>query len=335
MEALERNITQVTIDGKNVTADITPYLSRVSYTDKEEAESDDITLEFEDTADHWKNGWYPQQGDTLMVVMGTPGNPLDCGIFEIDEIELNFPPDTVTVKGIGTSISKVLRTKNSKAFEKQSLRSIAQYFANKHGLKLTGNVSELQKIEIERKTQEKQTDLAFLSSLAKEYGIIFSIRGTQLVFMDTDELEAQPAIFTLHKNEISRARFADKTSQIYGGAVVSTRNMKTNSVRRWNITPSGKEGEKGTLTNDTWQGTATAENETQAHAKAQGALKNNNKDKITGSITVAGNVKLVAGVNVELLEVGAFTGKWHVLSSAHCIDNSGGYVTDISIYKIL
>lgn len=93
--------------------------------------------------------------------IGTPDAPLDCGLFEIDEIGLEFPPDTVAIKAIGAAISKALRSKNSKAFEKQSLKQIAQYFATKHGLKLVGNVSDLQKIEVERKTQEKQTDLAF------------------------------------------------------------------------------------------------------------------------------------------------------------------------------
>lgn len=334
METLELNIVQIVVNGKNVTEDVTPYLSRLTYTDKVEAESDDITLSFEDTGGHWQNGWYPQQGDTLAVTIGTPGSPLDCGIFEIDEIELELPPDTVTIKAIGAAISKSLRTRNSKAFEKQSLKSIAQYFANKHGLKLTGNTSELQKIEIERKTQDKQTDLAFLAGLAKEYGIVFSVRGGQLVFMDIDELEKQPAVLTIQKNEISKARFADKTSHVYGGAAVTTRNMKSNKIRHWKITPSEQDGGKGTLTNDIWQGNVTAENDTQAQAKAKGALKAKNKDKITGTITVPGNVKLVAGVNIELSDIGQFSGKWHVVSSGHSIDNSGGYTTDASIRKI-
>lgn len=64
MEALEKVIAKITVNGKNVTADVSPYLSRLSYADKEEAESDDLTLTFEDTAGHWQNGWYPEQGDT-------------------------------------------------------------------------------------------------------------------------------------------------------------------------------------------------------------------------------------------------------------------------------
>lgn len=335
METLKHNIVQIIVNGKNVTADVTPYLSRLTYTDNVEAESDDITLSFEDTGGHWQNGWYPQQGDTLTVTIGTPGNPLKCGIFEIDEVELEMPPDTVTIKSIAAAITKALRTKNSKAFEKQSLKSIAQYFATKHGLKLTGDTSELQKIEIERKTQDRQTDLAFLAGLAKEYGIVFSVRVGQLVFIDIDALEKQAPVMTIPKNEISKARFSDKTSQIYGGAAVTTRNMKSNKVSHWKITPSEQEGGKGTLSNDIWQGNTTAENDTQAQAKAKGGLKAKNKDKITGTITVPGNVKLVAGVNIELPDIGQFSGKWHVVSSAHSIDNSGGYVTDASIRKIV
>ena len=53
-----------------------------------------------------------------------------------------------------------------------------------------------------------------------------------------------------------------------------------------------------------------------------------------GSITVAGNVKLVAGINIELTGIGKFSGKWHVVSSAHDLDNSSGHVTTAAIRKI-
>ena len=34
MEALEKVIAKITVNGKNVTADVSPYLSRLSYADK-------------------------------------------------------------------------------------------------------------------------------------------------------------------------------------------------------------------------------------------------------------------------------------------------------------
>ena len=248
MEKVVRNIVEINIAGKNVTGDVSQYLSKITYTDKEEEESDDVSLTFEDTAAVWQSAWYPSQGDTLQVKLGTPGNMLDGGLFEIDEIELELAPDTLTVKGIATAISQSLRTRNSKAFEKQSLRKIAQYFADKHQLKLTGNTGELQKIELGRKTQDNQTDIGFLSGLARDYGIIFSIRGDQLVFIEEHELDARESILTVDRLQMSKARFRDKTAQTFSGAEIATRNVKTNKVARWQIKPAETEGEKGTIT---------------------------------------------------------------------------------------
>lgn len=330
MEAVISNIVEITIAGKNVTGDVSPFLSKVCYTDKVEAESDDILLVFEDTANKWQSSWYPQQGDVLSVKIGNADNVLDCGLFEIDEIELEFPPDTMTVKAVAASITQSLRTKNNKAFEKQSLRKIAQYFADKHGLKLIGKTSELQKIEIERKTQTDQTDLSFLVALATDFGLIFSIRGNQLIFMDTDELEKQTSIATIDRQQMNKARFVDKTSQTFAGVSVSRRDVRSNSVKKWEIQPSGKTGEADTLVIH-----GRVENDTQAQARAKGALKNKNKDKISGSITVNGNTQLVAGVNMDLTGIGEFSGKWQIVASTHQIEPSGGYTTDVTVRKII
>lgn len=330
METIEQYAVEISIAGKNVTGDVSPYLSKFSYTDKEEEESDDITLTFEDVGALWQQPWYPQQGDTLEAKIGKPGATLDCGFFEIDEVEFEGPPDTFNVKAIGTAISKTLRTKNSKAFEKQSLREIAKFFADKHGLKLTGNTSDLQKIEVDRKTQDNQTDMAFLAALAREYGIIFSVRGDQLVFIDIEALDAQASVLTIDKSDVSKFRFTDKTAQVFTGATVATRDMKTNTVKKWSIEPSGKPGEKDTLIVG-----GRVENEGQAQAVAKGSLKNKNKDKITASLTLGGNIKLVAGINVDLTGFGEFSGKWHIVSSTHTVDKNTGYMTDLSIRKIL
>lgn len=330
METVGKIIVEITVAGKNITGDVSPYLSKITYTDKVEDESDDVSLTFEDTTAKWQKPWYPQQGDGMTIKMGGPGNMLDCGLFEIDEIEFEFPPDTLNVKGIGAAITKSLRTKNSKAFEKQSLKKIAQYFADKHGLKLTGNIGDLAKIPIERKTQDKETDISFLAKLAKEYGLVFSVRGQQLVFMTTEELEARPTVMTLDKTQMSKARFQDKTSQVYAAATVATRDVRSNTVKKWQIIPSGDPSKKDILVVG-----GRAENEGQAQAKAKGALKDRNKDKITGSMTIPGNAKVVAGMNIELVGVGEFSGKWHVTQSTHSVDPSSGYTTDITCRKVI
>lgn len=328
MEKIGRNRVEITIAGKNVTGDVSPYLSKITYTDKEEAESDDISLDFEDTAGNWAGTWYPQQGDALSVKMGNDGNIVDCGVFEIDEAQYSFPPDIMSIKGIAAAITKELRTRNSKAFEKQTLGKIIGYFADKHGFSVTGDTPALQKIEIDRKTQENVTDLAFLSALAKEYGFIFSLHGDRLVFMSYEELDAAPAVLTLTKKQLSKGTFTDRTSQTYTGAKTASRNMRKNTVRKHDIKPSGVEGKKDTLI-------IVGGSNNDGQAKATGGLKKANSEKITGTITVPGNAKLVAGVNINLPDIGGFSGKWHVVASAHTIDTSSGYVTTANLRKIM
>ncbi|MDR2449781.1 MAG: hypothetical protein LBD52_07470 [Prevotellaceae bacterium] len=342
METVAKNIVEISIAGKNITADVSRYLSQITYTDKEEAESDDLSLVFEDTAGKWKSAWYPTQGDTLRVKIGRPGHFLDCGLFEIDEIELNFPPDTLNVKAIGAGITKDLRTKNNKAFENQSLYDITKYFAGKHNLKIFGkyfgeqdaimkNIKLLEGIKIERKTQENQTDISFLATLAKEYGIIFAVHGDCLVFNTIDELDERRSILTINRNQMSTARFVDKTSQIYSSAIILHRNARNNIVKKWEIKqPDGQDEKLGTLVVN-----ANVESDDQAGAVAKGSLKNANKDKIKGSFTIFGNTKLVAGVNIDLTGIGKFSGKWHIISSSHTVEPSGGYTTSVEVRKIM
>ncbi|MEX3614146.1 MAG: hypothetical protein VB141_10450 [Burkholderia gladioli] len=78
---------------KDITAAITPYLIDVTYTDRSDGESDSVEITVEDTDRRWQNAWYPTHGDTLTVAIGYAGETLlPCGVFEIDEIELDAPP---------------------------------------------------------------------------------------------------------------------------------------------------------------------------------------------------------------------------------------------------
>lgn len=329
METIRKIEVEISIAGANVTADVSPYLSKISYSDKLEAESDSIDLSFDDVAKLWQTDWYPQQGDTLTVNMGYAGDLLECGAFEIDEIQFDTPPDTLTVRALAAAISKSLRTKNSKAFEKQTLLKIAQYFADKHRLKIVGSATALNEVEIERKTQENQTDLGFLSTLAKEYGFIFSVRGGQLVFMDAAGLEAQPAVMEITPEMLSKCSLKDKTAQTYGGAVIAKRNARTNTVTKYQ-TEAAEDGGDTLVVND-----SNADNDGAAEARTRGALKEKNKDKVTGDISMEGNTAIVAGINITLSGYGQFSGKWHVVETRHTVDPSGGYTTDATIRKIV
>lgn len=129
---------------KEITYDIAPYVTSISYSDSIKNESDVIAIALEDSTGRWVNEWYPGKGDTLALRLGYQGEDLlDCGIYVIDKIDISAPPSTVNIDGIATSVSKALRTKNSQGFEETTLSAIASRIAQKHGLTLAGKIAPL------------------------------------------------------------------------------------------------------------------------------------------------------------------------------------------------
>ncbi|MBJ5304221.1 phage late control D family protein, partial [Salmonella enterica subsp. enterica serovar London] len=70
---------------KEITYDIAPYVTSISYSDSIKNESDVIAIALEDSAGRWVNEWYPGKGDTLALRLGYQGEDLlDCGTYIID-----------------------------------------------------------------------------------------------------------------------------------------------------------------------------------------------------------------------------------------------------------
>ena len=87
------------VSEKNISSDITPYVTRITYSDNIKNESDTIEVELDDTDGRWLNAWYPGKGDTLTLKVGYRGEKLlSCGTFSIDEIEVSSPASVVSIR---------------------------------------------------------------------------------------------------------------------------------------------------------------------------------------------------------------------------------------------
>ncbi|HSA05719.1 MAG TPA: hypothetical protein P5556_00910 [Candidatus Gastranaerophilales bacterium] len=81
-------VFKIEYENLNITAKISPYVLSVEYTDFEHGQSDEIQIQLEDSNKLWQGSWYPSKGDTLSLQIGYEGSKLlNCGSFEIDEIE--------------------------------------------------------------------------------------------------------------------------------------------------------------------------------------------------------------------------------------------------------
>ena len=328
MEVARQGIFKVVYNGKDITSNITPYLSSVSYTDREEGFADDVTITLDNSSFIWFEDWYPTEGDTLQLFIGYQNQMVDCGLFEVDEIVLSGVPDMIEIKALSAGISKDLRTKNSKAFENLTLRQIANFFAVKHNLKLVDTSNMLNQINLDRKTQENITDLKFLSDLAKEYGFLFSIKSDQLIFISYYDLDNTTSIKSIDKIDVSNYTLTHRTSDTYGSGYIRKREPKTGAMSKWEAIDvlETKKTDKAIF-----EGRFT--NKSQAQAKVNSGLYNKNKFKQSGKIDVGGDPSMIAGINFDLTGLGLGSGKYHIAESNHTISGNTVYGTSLTIRK--
>ncbi|WP_047303393.1 hypothetical protein [Pseudomonas fluorescens] len=120
----------LTYQQSNITRNVSLHLLSLTYSDFLTGEADSLEVELEDTEGKWRGAWYPGHGDTLSLAIGWEGESLrTLGRFEIDEVELNCPPSTITIHALATGIKASLRTTEHRAYESTTLDAIAKQVA--------------------------------------------------------------------------------------------------------------------------------------------------------------------------------------------------------------
>lgn len=344
MEAIKKPQFQVVYGSKDITKDISKSLISLTYNDAEEGETDDVSFEVEDTDGLWRDAWYPSKGDTIELSIGYDGVLLNCGKFVVDEIALQGAPDTVTIRGLAAATNSPLRTKRSTAHEKQTLKQIAEKIAAKNGLSVQGEIANIQ---IERVTQNRESDLGFLARIAKEYGYLFSVRDKSLIFTSIYAIEGGQPVLDIDRTDLIRYRVTDKSVATFKAATVKYREPKTNAVVTATVNAGDKlsvitttaidivtGGANTTTSSDVLELDLKAENKQQATTKAQAALHRANTDGQDGNFVVYGEPLFVAGNNFMLTGMGKLSGKWHISKSSHSISRGGGYITSLEAKRI-
>lgn len=240
---------EITYNNTVITRQIADHLISLTYHDKTESNCDDLDIELDDTIALWRNEWYPEKGATLNVKIGYDNQLVSCGDFVLDEVELSGAPDVVHIRGLSAIFKPAMRTKRSKAYEKQTLKQIAQAVAQLNGLTIVGDVPN---ISFKRVTQHQETDLGFLKRIASEYGVLFNVKGSNLIFQSIFEIENAPSIYTVKRGDMLKYRITDKFTYTFAQAQISYHNPQTKKVEggtfSWSANPTGTILEAATVT---------------------------------------------------------------------------------------
>jgi Bacteriophage probable baseplate hub protein len=315
----------------NITADVSQMVLAIRYVDRLEGASGELEVDLEDSEKLWQGPWYPALGDVVSLQIGYGGEALlDCGEFQIDELELDGPPDVMRVRCLAAYITPAMRTANTVAYEDMGVMEIAAQIAAKYGLALVAAGSESSSdVVFERVTQRRQTDLEFLKRLAREHNFDFTVRAGQLIFYDRAALESVPAVQTIVRSDTVRFSFRNRSRRIYDGAQFSyfdpdTKELISQSVSANSPSPTG----------DTLKIVARCENAQQAMVKAEALLHLHDMVFVDAYLEGPGCTVLVAGNNVQLSGWGALDGTYLIETAQHRLARVAGYSTSIAARRI-
>jgi Bacteriophage probable baseplate hub protein len=319
----------VTYEGRDITADLAPYLLSATYTDELRRHSDTVDLEFEDGDGRWRGAWFPSSGDRIELRIGYEGEPLlDCGAFRVDEPELAGPPDQVTIRGLAATLAVDVRTRRHRSWENYTLAAIVDELAQEYGLEVSGTPPD---VTYRRITQRGETALQLLQRLAGRVGCAATIRGSRLVFVELLALERDAEPITIRRADLTRYQLKAKSHGTYQACEVQYYDPDTRETRtaRMELPSDAANIEPGA---DVLRRRVRVDSIEEAQRRATVLLEDANRLRGEGSLALEGDPRLCAGVMIDLQDMDRLGGLYTIHKSTHRTDRRG-YVTEIEVHR--
>ncbi len=257
---------------------------------------------------------------------------LDCGQFELDNITVSAPPQTVTIKGTSLSYASTIRqTLKSKSWENTSLSVIAKEIAEKNGLAcmfLSDENPSYSRVE-----QYQTSDICFLQKLCHDAGCSLKFSNNILVIFDQSKYEKNPAVKTIsYKNGgwISYKLSTNAKGSYTSCHVCHTRSDGSVISGYAYVEDYDSEGKNNQCLEIRQNVSSIAE----AENLAKKMLRLHNKFELSASFKFPGDTKLLAGCTVILDGFGNWDGKYIINQAKHMVNNSG-YETEINLRRAL
>ncbi len=326
---------QVTYESKDISAEIARFVVGFEYTDHSDGKADDLQITLEDSDQRWKDAWYPSKGAkiTARIISEVDGRraALDCGVFEIDEIEPSGFPELFTIKAASAAVSKSVRAeRKTVAWESITLREVAGKLAVSHGMT---SYYEAPVVSFSRIDQRDESDLSFLSRICTENGLSLKVADEKLIIFDGKDFEAKGASFTVSRLDTSLEsyRFTDKAHDIYRACEVSYQDPASKDTKTYRFTP-----DNGPAVGEVLKINRRVESLAAAQRVARAELRKKNKGEVKGTLTMVGHPGMVAGLNLNATGFGKYDGKYFIDEASHRYDRGGGgYVVAVSIHREL
>lgn len=319
---------KLTWNGK-ATDDLKGQVARIVFEDYEHGRADNCEITFQDVSKLWAADWYPVRGDTMKLELGYKGEALaDCGEFEIDEIAIDYPPNTLTVKARSAFPSKAFAQENTHAYEDTSLSAILTVIAGHHGLSADFSGDD---VDFTILVQKRESDTAFLKRIAERFGFIFKITDKKLVMYDRTTIEKRAPVATLKAG-------ANHTLSLRETSTGEVKKTKAAYYDWWNekTIESTENSAYKPVATDERRLYERVENAGQSKRIAEAARKLSDYKRVVDTIYAREQQNvLLAGVTVKLQDFKKFDGTYFVEMARHVMTGTSHYETELKVKRII
>ncbi len=316
---------EVTMDGVNLTEKLRPRLLELTITEQRGDEADELSVRIHD---HDGRMAIPSRGALLHVAIGWQDSGLvDKGSFTVDEAEHSGTPDIISLRARSADFTKALRTRKEKSWHATTVGNILTSIAGNHGL--TANIStKLAAIQIAHLDQTNESDVHFLTRLAKRFDAVATVKAGTLLFAPIGSGETASGTplpdATIVRSDGDQHRYS-----------LASRDSYTGVRAYWS-------DKKGAKQQDVLVGDAknarrlpgTYHSEAEAKQQAEAANQRTQRGAATLSYTLAlGRPDLypeqrvrVAGFKPEIDAT-----QWLISKTTHTITGSAGFTTQVEM----
>lgn len=209
---------RLTVDGRDITPQVDARLICLTLSECRSGEADQLDLVLNDADGQLA---LPPKDATITLQLGWKGAGLvDKGSFTVDEIEHSGSPDQLHIRARSADLVDTLKVRTEKSWHQRSLANIVGEIAGRHGL--APRVDQgLGATEVDHIDQTHESDLNFVSRLAKRYDAVATVKKGHLLFLPingTRSSQGEPlAGASISRAEGDNHRFHTADREAYSG----------------------------------------------------------------------------------------------------------------------
>lgn len=210
----------------DISKDVYEDLLQISYTDKIEDESDELTVTLKDEKGKWAGSWSPERGATVTATFETENRgSVETGTMIVDSLKTSGSPRVFEFSAVSIPLDNTIRRElKTRNFENINLKTLGQQISDEAGLKFFFDCEDVP--EYDRLDQKRESDLTLLQRLCKDAGLSVKVSAQTCIIFDQKSYEKKKAVKTvaLGTSPVLNWSFQAQQSQRYKSCTVKWRD---------------------------------------------------------------------------------------------------------------